>query len=80
MSAFAPEQGWRAEGLSVDHVGHVGQGCRIEDDLRPILSTNSIATPLVLPELELRFGHYTGSQTVRVHAALRDAILTGELV
>lgn len=42
-------------------------------------STNSAIVPSVFLHLEGQLSTYTGSQTARVYAALRDAILGGEL-
>ena len=42
-------------------------------------STNSANVPAVFLHLEHQLSAYTGSQTARVYAALRDAILGGEL-
>lgn len=44
-----------------------------------ILSTNSADVPAVFLQLEPQLSAYTGSQTSRVYAALRDAILGGLL-
>lgn len=45
----------------------------------PFLSTNSADVPAVFLHLQRQLSAYTGSQTARVYAALRDAILGGEL-
>lgn len=45
----------------------------------PILSTNSADVPAGFLHLQHRLTAYTGSQTARVYAAMRDAILDGEL-
>ncbi|MDR3368238.1 PLP-dependent aminotransferase family protein [Rhodoferax sp.] len=46
----------------------------------PFPSTNFADVPAVFLHLERQLSAYTGSQTARVYAALRDAILVGELV
>lgn len=45
----------------------------------PFLSTNSAGQPAVFLHVERQLSAYTGNQTARVYAALRDAILGGEL-
>lgn len=48
-------------------------------NLAPFPSTNSADVPAGFLHLQRQLTAYTGSQTTRVYAALRDAILEGEL-